>query len=177
VPNDIPTCPSPKGGTTSPTEHQNTPCSDQREARHSTESRTVATGTRLPARGGRRYIPVWLRPGPLAFVVYVCKVAREGRWCGACLNCQPRFRWGLAARWAPSRSNVSWLAGGRMRRVAQRTLFPIREGLHASPEAWQKFIDRAKRDGVTAGQLFRALIYGYADGKDSLDLPPPQTKK
>jgi len=43
--------------------------------------------------------------------------------------------------------------------------------------ARQKFIDRAKRDGVSTGQLFRALIYGYAEGKDTLKLPPTDPKK
>ena len=66
----------------------------------------------------------------------------------------------------------------RIRRVSQRTLFPIKEKLHASEEAWQKFTERARRDGVTVGQLFRALIYGYGEGKDALKLPPaPQDKK
>jgi hypothetical protein len=67
--------------------------------------------------------------------------------------------------------------GGKMSLVAQRTLFPIREGLHATPEAWEKFAQRAKQDGVSIGQIFRALIYGYGDGKTSIDLPPKVGEK
>jgi hypothetical protein len=66
---------------------------------------------------------------------------------------------------------------GKMARVAQRTLFPIREGLHATPDAWEKFTQRAKKDGVSIGQLFRALIYDYGDGKDLLKLPPTSPEK
>lgn len=65
----------------------------------------------------------------------------------------------------------------RIRRVSQKTLYPIREQQHASPEAWRKFIARAERDGVTIGALFRALIYDYGDGKDSLKLPPTPPEK
>jgi hypothetical protein len=61
--------------------------------------------------------------------------------------------------------------------VAQRTLFPIREGLHASPEAWAKFTERAKQDGVSIGQIFRTVIYGYGEGKNTIELPPPAPPK
>lgn len=92
----------------------------------------------------------------------------------------PAFE-GVAA--APPATRMTFPRGakelrGKIRRVPQKTLYPIREKQHASEEAWQKFLARANRDGVTIGQLFRALIYDYGDGKDSLKLPPtPPVKK
>ena len=67
----------------------------------------------------------------------------------------------------------------RIRRVTtkQPIVFKVRLPTHADQGTWNKFVARAQTDGVTLGDLFRSLIYGYAEGKDSLKLPPSSPEK
>lgn len=67
----------------------------------------------------------------------------------------------------------------RIRRVTtkQPIVFKVRLPTHADQATWNKFVARAQADGVTLGDLFRSLIYGYAEGKDSVKLPPALTEK
>jgi hypothetical protein len=66
-----------------------------------------------------------------------------------------------------------------MRRMAdqQPIALKVRIPTHADQRTWDQFVGRAKADGKTLGDLFRGLIYHYAEGKDSLRLPPPLMKK
>src|SRR5262249_26451312 len=54
--------------------------------------------------------------------------------------------------------------GARMTRVAdkQPIVFKVRLPTHADQDTWDRFVARAQADGVTLGDLFRSLIYGYA---------------
>lgn len=63
-----------------------------------------------------------------------------------------------------------------MRRMAQRTVFRINLPNLADQPTWDRFVARAHEDGVTLGDLFRALIYGYAAGERSIPVPPQKKK-
>jgi hypothetical protein len=59
----------------------------------------------------------------------------------------------------------------------QPIVFKVRIPTHADQRTWNRFVERAEADGKTLGDLFRGLIYHYAEGKDMLQLPPPTAKR
>jgi hypothetical protein len=44
----------------------------------------------------------------------------------------------------------------------QPIVFKVRLPTHADQVTWNRFVARAQADGVTLGDVFRSLIYGYA---------------